>query len=120
MKMMHVGLIVGDLIAAGSFYRDILGLKTAERPDLGFAGLFFDLENGQQIHLMQLHNPYLGYEQPAHGGRDRHVALCVDDLSAIRARLDAAAIAYTMSKSGRAALFTHDPDGNTIELCQPS
>ncbi len=118
MKIMHVGLIVGDLTAAASFYGDILGLKPAARPDLGFSGLFFDLADGQQIHLMQLDNPYQGCPQPAHGGRDRHVALSTDDLTAIRNKLDAAGIGYTMSKSGRAALFTRDPDGNVIELCE--
>ncbi|MDQ6987274.1 MAG: VOC family protein [Mariprofundaceae bacterium] len=118
MNIMHVGLLVSDLSAAGSFYGDILGLEMAERPDLGFPGLFFDLAGGQQIHLMQLDNPYRDCSRPAHGGRDRHVALSTDDLNAIRNKLDAAHISYTLSKSGRAALFTRDPDGNVIELCE--
>lgn len=118
MRIAHVGLIVTDLEVAAAFYEGILGLRRAERPDLGFDGIFYDLGGGQQIHLMRLANPYRGCELPAHGGRDRHVALSVADLSAIRGRLDAAKIPYTMSKSGRAALFTRDPDGNAIELCQ--
>ena len=118
MKLMHVGLLVTDLVAAAIFYEQILGLKRAERPDLGFPGIFYELENAGQIHLMQLDNPYRACELPAHGGRDRHVALGVPDLDAIRNGLEAAGLSYTMSRSGRAALFCHDPDGNAIELMQ--
>jgi len=57
-------------------------------------------------------------DKPAHGGRDNHVAMQVDDFDAIHARLKAADITCTMSKSSRAALFCRDPDGNTIELIQ--
>jgi len=31
-------------------------------------------------------------------------------------RLDAAGISYTPSRSGRAALFCRDPDGNALEF----
>jgi len=118
MKLMHVGLLVTDLEAASGFYGDILGLQRASRPDLGFEGMFFGLDDGGQIHLMKLTNPYDGCELPAHGGRDRHVALGVDDLEAIKERLSEARLSFTMSRSGRAALFCRDPDGNAIELIQ--
>lgn len=116
MKIMHVGLIVSDLKMAAQFYEGILGLSPIQRPQLGFDGLWYGLEGGQQIHLMLLDNPYAGCEKPAHGGRDNHLAMVVDDFDGIRARLDAAGIAVTLSKSGRNALFCRDPDGNTIEL----
>jgi len=118
MRLFHVGLIVADLEKSADFYEGVLGLARAARPDLGFDGVFYDLGSGQQIHLMQLDNPYQDCAQPAHGGRDHHVALYVDDFTAIRNKLDAANIPYTPSKSGRAALFTRDPDGNAVELCQ--
>ncbi len=116
MKIKHVGLIVSDLKVAGLFYEGILGLSPVERPEFNFSGLWYGLEGGQQIHLMLLDNPYEGCEKPAHGGRDNHVAMLVDDFSVIRSRLDSAGIVYTLSKSGRSALFCQDPDGNTIEL----
>ncbi len=118
MKLLHLGLIVADLQKAAAFYEGVLGLKRAERPALGFEGIFYALDGERQIHLMRLDNPYDGCKLPAHGGRDRHVALGVADIDAIRLRLDAAGISYSMSKSGRAALFCRDPDGNAIELCQ--
>lgn len=115
---MHVGLIVADLKAAARFYEGILGLRRDDRPELGFAGIFYALQGGGQIHLMALPDPDHGTIRPAHGGRDRHVALGVADLGVIRHRLDNAGIAYTMSRSGRKALFCRDPDGNAIELVQ--
>lgn len=117
MRLLHAGLLVGDLQRAAYFYEGILGLQRAERPNLGFEGIFYALGDGQQIHLMLLDNPYAGCTLPQHGGRDRHLALGVNDLQAIRQRLEAAGITYTMSRSGRAALFCRDPDGNAIELC---
>jgi len=118
MKLLHIGMLVTDLPRTAGFYEDILGLARAERPDLGFNGIFYTLDGGQQIHLMQLDNPYQDCALPAHGGRDRHLALGVADLDSIRQRLDSAGIPYTPSRSGRAALFCRDPDGNAIELCE--
>ena len=116
MKIAHVSMLVSDLEAAIEFYRTVLHLEPGERPNLGFAGAFLSLDDGQQLHLMQLDNPYAGCRQPEHGGRDRHVALAVSSVSDIQARLDAMDIAYSKSKSGRDALFLRDPDGNSIEL----
>jgi glyoxylase I family protein len=53
-----------------------------------------------------------------HGGRDRHLAALVSDLDAVAARLDGAGIGYTLSRSGRRALFVRDPDANTLELIE--
>jgi len=118
MKLLHTGLLVSDLHKAATFYEHVLQLKRAERPDLGFEGIFYALDGERQIHLMLLDNPYADCELPDHGGRDRHVALGIADIHMLRQRLDAAAIPYSMSKSGRAALFCRDPDGNAIELCE--
>jgi glyoxylase I family protein len=119
MRLHHVALIVSDLEAAAAFYEGVLGLVRDVRPDLGFPGIFYALDGGAQIHLMRIDDPYAGISRPTHGGQDRHLALAVEDVAAIRARLDAAGLAYTPSRSGRAALFCRDPDGNTIELFQP-
>ncbi len=118
MKLVHVGLLVADLDAAATFYEQVLGLCRAPRPELGFDGIFYRLEGGGQIHLMRLDNPCTGCHVPEHGGRDRHLALAVADLQGIRRALEHAGIPYTMSRSGRAALFCRDPDGNAIELLQ--
>lgn len=113
----HATFLSGDLARSRDFYEDILGLSpNPARPAMGFDGVWYDLASNQQIHLMQLPNPEAGLQRPSHGGRDRHVALGVDDLEALRTKLEQAGIAYTMSRSGRAALFCRDPDGNALEF----
>ena len=114
----HVSLIVADTGRALAFYRDLLGLATdPARPDLGYPGAWLRV-GSQQIHLLELPNPDPAEGRPAHGGRDRHLALSVDDLDALVQKLDAAGIAYTRSRSGRQALFCRDPDANALELVE--
>ena len=114
----HASLIVADTARSLAFYRDILGLlPLAERPDLGFPGAWLGVGE-RQIHLLELPNPDSVAGRPAHGGRDRHLALTAPDLEPLRARLDAAGIPYTQSRSGRRAIFCRDPDGNALELIE--
>lgn len=116
MQLHHVAIIVNDLEKSARFYEGLLGLKRDVRPDLGFPGLFYGLAGGQQLHLMQIDNPYKSSELPAHGGRDHHFALATTDLESLMVRLDAQSIIYTRSRSGRSAIFFRDPDGNAIEV----
>ncbi|MDQ6957060.1 MAG: VOC family protein [Mariprofundaceae bacterium] len=118
MQLLHVSMIISDLEKSACFYEDILGLERDMRPNLGFDGLFYKLGNNQQLHLMCVHNPYQNSEKPAHGGRDFHIALGVNSIQDTCKKMDAAKISYTLSRSGRAALFCHDPDDNVIELCE--
>ncbi len=119
MAIHHASLLVADTARSLAFYRDVLELAVdTARPDLGFPGAWLDVGAGQQIHLLELPNPDPVTERPAHGGRDRHVALVVGDLAGLRRRLDDAGIDYTLSRSGRQALFCRDPDGNALEFIQ--
>ena len=114
----HVSLLVADTERALGFYRDLLGLEPdPARPALGFPGAWLNI-GGQQIHLLELPNPDPLEGRPAHGGRDRHVAMMVPDLDRLAKRLDAARIPYTLSRSGRRALFCRDPDANAVELIE--
>lgn len=117
----HAGLIVSDLERARTFYESVLGLALyPDRPDLPYPGAWYDLGGGQQLHLMQLPNPDAASVRPGHGGRDRHLALAVGNIAALKRRLDAAEVRYTASTSGRAALFCRDPDQNTLEFVEIS
>jgi glyoxylase I family protein len=42
----------------------------------------------------------------------------VADLDDVISTLEAADIAYTLSRSGRRALFCRDPDGNALEFVE--
>jgi glyoxylase I family protein len=117
-SLLHAGLLVSDLARARTFYESVLGLQRFPRPELPYPGEWYDLGGGQQLHLMQLPNPDAGATRPEHGGRDRHIALGVKDMAALKRRLDAAGVGYTASKSGRAALFCRDPDSNALEFVE--
>ncbi|MBU1689563.1 MAG: VOC family protein [Gammaproteobacteria bacterium] len=115
---LHASLLVSDLARARTFYENVLGLTpSSARPEMSFAGVWYEIGE-QQIHLLALPNPDPVDGRPAHGGRDRHIALAINDLTALKQTLDLAGVAYTLSSTGRPALFCRDPDGNAIELIQ--
>lgn len=117
----HVTLLTQNLARARQFYENILGLRVnAERPKMDFDGVWYHIGANQQLHLMALPDPEAGVVRPSHGGRDRHVALSVRDLSWLVGQLDNAGISYTRSRSGRAALFCRDPDQNALEFVELS
>lgn len=102
-----------------AFYQGVLDLHPDDkRPSMSFDGIWFEVAPGQQIHLMRLPDPESGLQRPAHGGRDRHVAFFVSDMGALTAKLDVAGVAYTLSQSGRRALFCRDPDQNALEFIE--
>ena len=115
--ILHVTFLTANLPRARAFYEGVLGLQVNPgRPNLGFDGIWYDVPGNQQIHLMLLPDPEVGLVRPTHGGRDRHVALAVSDFAKLVARFKEADVAYTLSKSGRCALFCRDPDQNALEF----
>ena len=114
----HATFLSGDLQRSRTFYEGTLGLRpNPSRPLMAFDGVWYNV-GAQQLHLMALPDPEAGLQRPAHGGRDRHVALAVDDLSALAQWLLQHGIAFTLSQSGRKALFCRDPDGNALEFIE--
>lgn len=117
-ELHHASLIVADSARSLAFYRDLLGLQVdGSRPDLGYAGAWLWVGD-RQLHLLELPNPDPVEGRPAHGGRDRHVAFQVTDLDLLVERLEGAGVGYTLSRSGRRALFCRDPDGNALEFME--
>lgn len=116
----HASFLVADVELSLNFYCGVLGItQNMTRPNFPFDGAWLDLGNsGQQLHLMQLPNPDSKEGRPEHGGKDKHVALVVDDLDELARRLDEANITFSRSKSGRAAFFCRDPDGNALEFAE--
>lgn len=115
----HAGILVSNTKAALEFYLGTLGFEddTHLRPNLPFPGAFVR-GGAQQIHLMELPNPDPTTGRPEHGGRDRHVAFTVESIDPLMARLQEQGVGFTMSKSGRRAVFCRDPDGNALEFME--
>lgn len=114
----HVSVLVSDTEKALVFYRDILGFVVdPDRPDLGYPGAWLTVGD-LQIHLLELPNPDPVGGRPEHGGRDRHVAFNVSNLTSLISTLEDNGVAFTQSKSGRKALFCRDLDGNALEFIE--
>jgi len=116
----HASFLVADLQLSLTFYAEVLQISVNNaRPNFPFDGAWLDINDmGQQIHLMQLPNPDVKQGRPEHGGKDKHIALVVDDLDALAERLDVAGVTLSRSKSGRAAFLCRDPDGNALEFSE--
>lgn len=111
----HVSINVSDTERALGFYIDVLGMTKLPRPDFGFGGAWLDAGAGLQVHLIE------GAVPPDHG---QHVAFRVDDVDTVVADLRAAGLKVPDPKrvgdTRVRQTFTHDPDGNLIELSQPA
>ncbi|MBM4207170.1 MAG: glyoxalase [Gammaproteobacteria bacterium] len=116
LSLHHSSVVVSDLAVSRKFYEDLLGLTLSnKRPKLPYDGAWYEIGD-QQIHLLAVPNCEAGLVRPAHGGVDRHIALKVADIEALKADLDRAGVRYSVSKSGRPALFCRDPDNNALEF----
>jgi len=117
-EILHASFIVADTQRALAFYQGLLGLELdSTRPELGYPGAWLNIGAGQ-IHLLELPNPDPLSGRPEHGGRDRHLAMQVKSIDALTLKLETAGIPYTLSKSGRKALFCRDPDANALEFIE--
>lgn len=115
-QCLHAAILVTDLEKAEHFYGTILGLSKIERT-LKYPGAWYQVGDFQ-IHLIVDAKFHTEYQNPEKWGRNRHIAFSVANLEAALAELQANGCEVQMSASGRAALFTRDPDGNIIELSQ--
>ncbi|XP_008677912.3 uncharacterized protein [Zea mays] len=116
----HVGILCENLERSLAFYKDLLGLRVnPARPNdkLPYRGAWLWV-GSEMIHLMELPNPDPLTGRPEHGGRDRHTCIAIRDVLKLKEVFDEAGISYTLSKSGRPAIFARDPDGNALEFTQ--
>jgi len=113
----HVSIIISNIEKSKKFYCDVLKLEIDPgRPKMSSKGLWLNINEQQQIHLLLTDDPYKSVQRPKHAGLDRHLALKVKNLDEIKMHLEEHQIAYTLSQSGRKALFCHDPNNNTLEI----
>jgi glyoxylase I family protein len=111
---LHAAILVADLDKAIEFYTDVLGLQRIDRA-LNYPGAWYQIGDFQ-LHLIADPDRRSVPIDLSVSTRNPHIAMGVRDLAAAQQRLLAANLVVKMSNSGRAALFTQDPDGNTIEL----
>ena len=115
-KSLHSAVLVSDLEQAEHFYSNILGLSKVDRI-LKYPGVWYQIGDFQ-LHLIV--DPIVATKlaNPEKLGRNPHIALAVENLDDAKSHLTAHGCMVQASASGRAALFTQDPDSNIIELTQ--
>lgn len=113
----HVALHVADVEASCAFYRDVLKLPAMERPAFDFPGAWFRLGATQELHLIGGRT-----DEVQSGNRRMHYALKVDDIDAWEEHLkaqDAEILPRRQRPDGAIQIYVKDPDGYSVELCQP-
>jgi catechol 2,3-dioxygenase-like lactoylglutathione lyase family enzyme len=116
-RFLHTAILVSDLAKAEEFYQNILGLPLAENRPFKFSGAWYQIGE-YQIHLI-VHPDFCNQvSNQEKWGRNPHLALATENLAAVKQRLENHGYPLQMSASGRAALFTQDPDSNVIEISQ--
>ncbi len=111
---LHAAIIVADLDRAVEFYSGVLGLPRVDR-SLNYPGAWYQIGD-VQLHLIERADYNATSIDLSVSTRNPHIAFGVRDLAAAKQSLTNANCVVKMSNSGRAALFTQDPDGNAIEL----
>ncbi|GAA4452882.1 hypothetical protein GCM10023189_17000 [Nibrella saemangeumensis] len=110
----HLALHVKDIQASARFYRDIIGLKPIAVPDdLKAIRAWFDIGNGQQVHLLAGRT-----EAIVHDRNGSHFALFVNDISQSEQFLKKNNITFhkQVRFDGVTQIYFPDPDGYLLEL----
>jgi len=130
-RLNHVAIVVPDLIAAASVYRDALGARVSASQNLpahGVTVVFVELPN-TKIELLQPlgdESPLRGFLEKNPAGGMHHVCYEVDDIIAARDRLRAGGARVLgdgeprLGAHDKPVLFLHPKDfaGTLIELEQ--
>lgn len=116
LECFHTALLVTNLQKAEDFYSNVLGLTKIDR-SLNYPGTWYQVGNFQ-LHLIVDSTISTDLHNSQKLGRNPHLAFKVADLAAAKTQLMANNCFIQSSASGRAALFTKDPDNNIIELTQ--
>jgi lactoylglutathione lyase len=123
-KLEHVGVMVSDIEVSVDFYQNVLGLdlldsfKANPAVTLAFLG---NRESGQVIVELVSGND----KEFPDEGKVHHIAFTVDNIEEEITRLKALNVAFSNDEiltlaNGSKYIFFKGPDGETLELFQPS
>lgn len=113
----HVTLIVDDLETAAKFYEEEFGLTPLPAFQFDYPAQFYNLGNGQQLHLTEWEDVY---------SFRGHVCFQVDDFNTVfrrmkeQGRIDVQPWGRIRRlPDGAMQMFVRDPSGNLLEMSAP-
>lgn len=115
----HTALSVTDLAASRQFYEEVLGLRQVDRPAFPFGGVWYELGDGRQLHLIVHEDPRMLRGTRTIDLRDSHMAFRVTDYDGALAHFRAHGVdclARPDNVTPWKQLYVTDPDGHVIEL----
>ena len=111
----HVVYLVKNTERSMEFYHDFLGIKQipsqVDNPNI----TWLQLPSGVMLHLIET--------EDAPCPEESHIAFEVEDFDGAMEAVKAKGLGISRSgvrNDGQRFLFTHDPDGNRVELCTKS
>ena len=112
----HVSFAVRDLARSLEFYRGVLGLELAPRPDLGIPGAWLQAGDAQ-VHLIEVPGDFdAGTPPAALNPAAGHAAFGIDDYETALAKLRSHDLDVLALGATSGQMWVRDPDGNIIEL----
>ena len=111
----------GKLAESEEFYRDILGMSTAERPDLGFPGAWVQMD-WSMVHLIEQEWPSESdpwYARKEADSAIDHIAIKAHNFDEMKERVLGLGCDWremVLEGAGLWQLFVLDPNGVVVEL----
>jgi lactoylglutathione lyase len=123
-KLEHVGVMVSDIEVSVDFYQNVLGLDLLDRLAINLAVTLAFLGNRESGQVIVELVSGKDKEFPDEG-KVHHIAFTVDDIEDEITRLKALNVAFSNDEiltlaNGSKYIFFKGPDGETLELFQPS
>ncbi|HET9019285.1 MAG TPA: VOC family protein [Acetobacteraceae bacterium] len=119
--LLHVAIKTNDLDATVRFYRDVIGLVQAKRPDFGYPGAWLAVPGGEAIIHIYAGGPALGREGRAPEGTAAidHVSITASGYHDYITRFRALGLdwrEFAVPGTSLWQLFLYDPSGVQLEL----
>ena len=122
----HVSINVRDMEASAKFYADVLGFRKLQTVpmDGGFSITYFEIPGGGRMELFDYAGANRAVQREESEVGLRHLAFSVDDVAAaervLRGKGESIVLPTTdLPSLGAKVLLFLDPNGVTLEFCQP-
>jgi len=125
LRIDHVSINTKDFEKSRDFYGRILGFQEMQTVDCGpFNITYFALAGGARLEVFDYHGQNSRIPRPESEAGLRHLAFRVVDVDDCEKRLLAAGVEITLPPTdlpdlGVRVLLFLDPNGVTLEFCQP-